>query len=131
MNCFTYSSFDSIMRTVLSDLIIVGIVNNVLQGKVTGNKHALWLRWQLQERLFAIGCFIQLHAGKVIFLGLLLLSLCCVGLKAASLETKVENLWVEGTYALEAASVEVSAQFLQQLYRYDVSRAGVEYSLAF
>jgi hypothetical protein len=72
--------------------------NAVFQGKATGNKHGLWLRWQLQQRLFAVGCFIQLHAGKVLFLGLLLLSLCCVGLKIASLETRVENLWVEGMY---------------------------------
>jgi len=68
----------------------------LFQGKATGNKCALWLRWQLQQRLFDVGCFIQIHAGKVLFLGVLLLSLCCVGLKTASLETSVENLWVEG-----------------------------------
>ena len=66
------------------------------QGKASGSKSALWLRWQLQKQLFNLGCFIQKHCGKVLFLGLLLLSLCCVGLKTASLETNVERLWVEG-----------------------------------
>jgi EST family sterol transporter len=67
----------------------------VTRGKADGNRRALWLRWQLQRRLFRAGCFIQLHSGKVLFLGLLLLSLCCVGLKTVSLETSVDKLWVE------------------------------------
>jgi len=68
-----------------------------IQGKAAGSRHAVWIRWQLQWRLFGLGCFIQRHAGKVLFLGILLLSLCCVGLKTAALETTVERLWVEGT----------------------------------
>ena len=32
----------------------------------------------------------------MLFLGVLLLSLCCVGLKTAALQTSVERLWVEG-----------------------------------
>ncbi|KAK2149885.1 hypothetical protein LSH36_433g03015 [Paralvinella palmiformis] len=67
----------------------------IKKGKASGSKSALWLRWQLQKQLFNLGCFIQKHCGKVLFLGLLLLSLCCVGLKTASLETNVERLWVE------------------------------------
>jgi len=68
----------------------------VVQGRAVGGRRAVWLRWQLQWRLFRLGCFVQQHAGKVLFLGVLLLSLCCVGLKTASLQTSVERLWVEG-----------------------------------
>lgn len=66
------------------------------QGKVDGNKCALWLRWHLQTYMFKVGCFINEHCGKVLFVGLLLLSLCCVGLKTAKLETNIEELWVQG-----------------------------------
>ena len=66
------------------------------QGRAYGNKRALWVRYHLQTHLFKLGCFAEKHCGKVLFLGLLLLSLCCVGLKTASLETNVERLWVEG-----------------------------------
>jgi len=71
-----------------------------MQAKAAGNRRAVWIRWQLQWRLFRLGCFIQTHAGKVLFLGVLLLSLCCVGLKTATLETSVERLWVEGKLRL-------------------------------
>lgn len=68
------------------------------QGKEKGNIYALWVRSHLQTYLFSIGCFIQLHCGKVLFVGLLLLSLCCVGLKTAKIETNVDELWVEGKF---------------------------------
>ncbi|KAI0231125.1 hypothetical protein LSAT2_018506 [Lamellibrachia satsuma] len=67
----------------------------VSKGRAFGNRRALWLRWHLQTHLYNLGCFTEKHCGKVLFLGLLLLSLCCVGLKTASLETNVERLWVE------------------------------------
>ncbi len=52
----------------------------------------------LQTHLYNLGCFIQHHCGKVLFVGLLLLSLCSVGLKTAQIETNVEKLWVECEY---------------------------------
>ena len=67
-----------------------------VQGKATGSRRALWICWHLQWRLFLLSCFVQSHAGKVLFLGVLLLSLCAVGLKTATLETSVKRLWVEG-----------------------------------
>lgn len=67
-----------------------------MQGKATGNKAALWLRTKLQWHLFHLGRFVQRHAGKVLFVGLLVLSTFCVGLKSASIQTDVEKLWVEG-----------------------------------
>ena len=66
------------------------------QGKASGNKAALWLRTKLQWHLFHLGRFVQRHAGKVLFVGLLVLSTFCVGLKSASVQTDVEKLWVEG-----------------------------------
>ena len=66
------------------------------QGKASGNKAALWLRTKLQWHLFHLGRFVQRHAGKVLFVGLLVLSTFCVGLKSASIQTDVEKLWVEG-----------------------------------
>ncbi|XP_035828617.1 protein patched homolog 1-like [Aplysia californica] len=69
----------------------------VKRGRADGNTCALWLRLYLQRYLYSIGCLLQLHCGKVTFLGLLLLSLCCVGLKTGHLETNVDELWVEGT----------------------------------
>ncbi|XP_013398571.1 protein patched homolog 1 isoform X2 [Lingula anatina] len=67
----------------------------IKKGKASGNTCALWLRWHLQKQLFNLGCFIERHCGKVLFVGLLLLCLCCIGLKTATIETNVEKLWVE------------------------------------
>ena len=61
-----------------------------------GNKAALWLRSVLQWHLWHHGRFVARHAGKVLFVGLLVLSTFCVGLKSATVQTDVEKLWVEG-----------------------------------
>uniref|UniRef100_A0A8C3LS47 Patched 2 n=1 Tax=Chrysolophus pictus TaxID=9089 RepID=A0A8C3LS47_CHRPC len=45
--------------------------------------------------LFALGCRIQRHCGKVLFVGLLLFGALAVGLRVASVETDIEHLWVE------------------------------------
>ena len=68
----------------------------LFQGKATGNKAALWLRAKLQTELFKLGHFLQSHAGKVLFVGILILSTFSVGLKSAEIESRVEKLWVEG-----------------------------------
>lgn len=70
------------------------------QGKASGNRVALWLRTKLQSYLFQLGCFVQIHAGKVLFVGLLTLCTFCVGLKSATILTDVEKLWVEGKLAI-------------------------------
>ena len=67
-----------------------------MQGKVKGNKPALWLRSKLQEELYNLGLFIENHAEKILFLGILVLLAFGVGLKSARMEHKVENLWIEG-----------------------------------
>lgn len=56
----------------------------------------LWLRARFQALLFALGCRIQRHCGKVLFVGLLVFGALAVGLRVASIETDIEHLWVEG-----------------------------------
>uniref|UniRef100_A0A8C5S5U3 Patched 2 n=1 Tax=Laticauda laticaudata TaxID=8630 RepID=A0A8C5S5U3_LATLA len=65
------------------------------QGKAVGQKAPLWLRAQFQALLFTLGCWIQRHCGKVLFVGLLVFGALAVGLRVASIETDIEQLWVE------------------------------------
>lgn len=67
-----------------------------LQGKASGSKLALRARAKLQSYLYNLGCSIQKHAGKFLFVGLLMLITFCVGLKSVTMEINVERLWVEG-----------------------------------
>lgn len=46
--------------------------------------------------MFKLGCYIQRNCGKFLVVGLLIFGAFAVGLKAANLETNVEELWVEG-----------------------------------
>ncbi|KAJ8872731.1 hypothetical protein PR048_026345 [Dryococelus australis] len=68
----------------------------LLQGKASGGRAALWVRARLQTQLFQLGCFLQRHAGKVLFVAILVLSTFCVGLKSAQVHTRVDQLWVQG-----------------------------------
>uniref|UniRef100_A0A663F3J1 Patched 1 n=1 Tax=Aquila chrysaetos chrysaetos TaxID=223781 RepID=A0A663F3J1_AQUCH len=65
-------------------------------GKATGRKAPLWLRAKFQRLLFKLGCYIQKNCGKFLVVGLLIFGAFAVGLRAANLETNVEELWVEG-----------------------------------
>lgn len=66
------------------------------QGKAAGQKAPLWLRARFQALLFTLGCHIQRHCGKVLFIGLLVFGAFSVGLRVAAIETDIEQLWVEG-----------------------------------
>ncbi|XP_034508892.1 uncharacterized protein LOC117800460, partial [Ailuropoda melanoleuca] len=70
-------------------------ITNIV-GKATGRKAPLWLRAKFQRLLFKLGCYIQKNCGKFLVVGLLIFGAFAVGLKAANLETNVEELWVEG-----------------------------------
>ncbi|XP_059583721.1 protein patched homolog 2 isoform X2 [Alligator mississippiensis] len=59
------------------------------QGRAAGH------RARLQALLFALGCGVQRHCGKVLFVGLLLFGALAMGLRVASIETDIEQLWVE------------------------------------
>ncbi|XP_054346422.1 protein patched homolog 2 isoform X10 [Pongo pygmaeus] len=48
-----------------------------------------------QGLLFSLGCGIQRHCGKVLFLGLLAFGALALGLRMAIIETNLEQLWVE------------------------------------
>ncbi|XP_075216920.1 protein patched isoform X2 [Lycorma delicatula] len=72
------------------------------KGKAEGRRTALWFRAKLQAHLFQLGCFLQCHAGKVLFVAILVLSSFCVGLKSAVVHSKVEQLWVEEGGRLES-----------------------------
>ncbi|XP_075411620.1 protein patched homolog 2 [Tenrec ecaudatus] len=58
-------------------------------------KAPLWLRAYFQGLLFSLGCGIQRHCGKVLFLGLLVFGALALGLRVAIIETDLEQLWVE------------------------------------
>uniref|UniRef100_A0A8C3K8A5 Patched 2 n=1 Tax=Calidris pygmaea TaxID=425635 RepID=A0A8C3K8A5_9CHAR len=64
-------------------------------GRAVGQRAPLWLRARFQALLFALGCRIQRHCGKVLFVGLLVFGALAVGLRVASIETDIEHLWVE------------------------------------
>ncbi|XP_040466817.1 protein patched homolog 1-like [Falco naumanni] len=65
------------------------------EGRAVGQRAPLWLRARFQALLFALGCRIQRHCGKVLFVGLLVFGALAVGLRVASIETDIEHLWVE------------------------------------
>uniref|UniRef100_A0A665UGS9 SSD domain-containing protein n=1 Tax=Echeneis naucrates TaxID=173247 RepID=A0A665UGS9_ECHNA len=64
-------------------------------GKAVGQKAPLWIRARFQALLFSLGCHIQRHCGKVLFIGLLVFGALSVGLRVAAIETDIEQLWVE------------------------------------
>lgn len=66
-----------------------------MQGKATGDQGVLWLRSRLQHQLKALGSFVDVHAGKVLFVSLLIIATFSVGLKSATFHTDIEALWSE------------------------------------
>lgn len=86
----------SVMITVSAHHNCLTVVTILFQGKATGERAALWLRARLQSQLFQLGCFLHRHAGKVLFVAILVLATFCVGLKSAQVHTRVDQLWVEG-----------------------------------
>ncbi|GAA6067926.1 protein patched homolog 1 [Tachysurus ichikawai] len=70
-------------------------LKQIAKGKAAGQKAPLWLRARFQALLFTLGCHIQRHCGKVLFIGLLVFGAFSVGLRVAAIETDIEQLWVE------------------------------------
>jgi hypothetical protein len=68
----------------------------ILQGRARGNRRSLWLRARMQTFLFKLGHCAQNHSVQVVMIGLLVLIASTLGLYKATLETNVENLWMEG-----------------------------------
>lgn len=88
------------MSTVYAAPIPGRVLSTILrlQDKVKGNKCALLVRSGLQKGLFNLGCFEQRHCGKVLTIGILCLLLLGVGLRIATVESDIGNLWVESEY---------------------------------
>lgn len=59
------------------------------------------MRSVFQSHLYNLGCSIQKHAGKVLFVAILVLSTFCVGLKSATIHSKVHQLWIQEGGQLE------------------------------
>ena len=72
------------------------------------------LRLWLQDKFFDAGFFIQKHAGKVLFVGILALVASCAALKSATIETSVDRLWVEGECCSRRHSLCVCVLLLRQ-----------------
>lgn len=75
--------------------------SQILAGSL---KAPLWLRASFQGLLFSLGCAVQRHCGKVLFLGLLAFGALALGLRVAVIETDLEQLWVEGEWWTPAAT---------------------------
>ncbi|XP_055690624.1 protein patched [Lutzomyia longipalpis] len=70
-------------------------------GKARGRRLAVYIRSVLQVHLYSLGSYLQKHAGKVIFVAILVLSSFCVGLKSATIHSKVQQLWIQDGGRLE------------------------------
>uniref|UniRef100_H3DCR3 Patched 2 n=1 Tax=Tetraodon nigroviridis TaxID=99883 RepID=H3DCR3_TETNG len=70
-------------------------LKQISKGKAVRQKTPLWIRARLQALLFTLGCYIQRHCGKVLFIGLLVFGALSVGLRVATIETNIEKLWVK------------------------------------
>nr|XP_012289907.1 protein patched homolog 2 isoform X4 [Aotus nancymaae] len=81
------------LEMMLTCTSLPGAVDHkILAGSL---KAPLWLRAYFQGLLFSLGCGIQRHCGKVLFLGLLAFGALALGLRVAIIETNLEQLWVE------------------------------------
>ncbi|GJQ68800.1 putative hedgehog receptor [Trypoxylus dichotomus] len=68
------------------------------QGKAIGDRGILWVRSKIQRQLLYLGNFVDTHAGKVLFVGLLVIATFCVGLKSSTFHSDIEQLWAEPQY---------------------------------
>ncbi|TNN31470.1 Protein patched 1 [Liparis tanakae] len=93
-------AFESVAFTCAVQ-ILPGV--EILPGKAVGQKAPLWIRARFQALLFSLGCHIQRHCGKVLFIGLLVFGALSVGLRVAAIETDIEQLWVEVPGLIPAA----------------------------
>lgn len=73
-----------------------------LQGKARGRRSAIYMRSLFQSHLHTLGFNIHKHAGKVLFVAILILSTFCVGLKSATVHSKVHQLWIQEGGRLES-----------------------------
>lgn len=75
------------------------------QGKAEGQRSVVWIRARLQDQLSQLGYFLQRHAGKVLFVAILALATFCVALKSVQVNSKVDQLWVQGKWSLHSRCI--------------------------
>ncbi|XP_058128703.1 protein patched isoform X1 [Anopheles coustani] len=99
---------DTVDEKVFSDLYIRTswfdasiALDQIEKGKARGRRSAVYMRSLFQSYLYNLGCSIQKHAGKVLFVAILVLSTFCVGLKSATVHSKVHQLWIQEGGPLE------------------------------
>lgn len=80
---------------------------SLLQGKASGDRGVLWIRGRLQRQLRSLGRFLDTHAGKFLFVSLLTVATFAVGLKSATFQTDIEQLWAESAATEETSPAEV------------------------
>ncbi|KAL9914893.1 protein patched [Glossina fuscipes fuscipes] len=91
---------DLYIRTTWVDAQVA--LNQIEKGKARGNRTSIYLRSVFQSHLESLGNSVQKHAGKVLFVAILVLSTFCVGLKSAQIHSKVHQLWIQEGGRLEA-----------------------------
>ncbi|XP_022643645.1 protein patched-like [Varroa destructor] len=84
---------DLLTRTSWTDACTA--YREIQNGRAEGNLASLWVRQHLQDILFRLGCTIQKHPGKILFVGLLTLTVLSVGLKSVGLEYELDKVWTE------------------------------------
>ncbi|XP_026842444.1 protein patched isoform X1 [Drosophila persimilis] len=77
-------------------------LDQIDKGKARGSRTAIYLRSVFQSHLETLGSSVQKHAGKVLFVAILVLSTFCVGLKSAQIHSKVHQLWIQEGGRLES-----------------------------
>ncbi|XP_055372521.1 protein patched [Condylostylus longicornis] len=90
---------DLYIRTSWVDANIA--LDQIDKGKARGNRTAVYLRSVFQFHLQSLGTTIEKHAGKVLFVAILVLSMFCVGLKSAQIHSRVNQLWIQEGGRLE------------------------------
>ncbi|XP_017770624.1 PREDICTED: protein patched [Nicrophorus vespilloides] len=70
-------------------------LEQIEQGKAIGDRGVLWVRVRLQRQVHSLGRFLDAHAGKVLFVALLVITTFCVGLKSSTFHSDIEQLWAE------------------------------------
>lgn len=70
-------------------------LEEVDQARATGDRGVLWVKSKLQEQLYSLGQSLDTHAGKVLFVGVLVIATFCVGLKSATFHSDIEQLWAQ------------------------------------
>ncbi|XP_073845846.1 protein patched [Musca autumnalis] len=90
---------DLYIRTTWVDAQIA--LDQIDKGKARGNRTSIYLRSVFQSHFESLGSSVQKHAGKVIFVAILVLSTFCVGLKSVQIHSKVHQLWIQEGGRLE------------------------------